>query len=204
VNRAIKFANVIMLLGLVFAPQAGRAQKSEEVPQERRAAESQAQENYVIGPNDVLMINVWKEPDITRSLPVRSDGMISLPLAGDIQAAGRTPKQLQQDIAEKLKAYISAPEVAVIVQEIKSKTFNVLGEVARPGSFVISKSTTVLDAIAMAGGFKDFAKKKSIYILRRTADGKQVKLPFNYPDVMKGKSMDQNIELQPNDTVVIP
>jgi polysaccharide biosynthesis/export protein len=204
VNRAVNFAIVIMLLGATFAPGSGKAQNPDQPPQERKAADLQAQENYLIGPNDVLMINVWKEPDITRSLPVRTDGMISLPLAGDIQAAGRTPKQLQGDIAEKLKAYISAPEVTVIVQEIKSKTFNVLGEVAKPGSYVIAKPTTVLDAIAMSGGFKDFAKKKNIYVLRRTADNKQVKLPFNYPDVVKGKNLDQNIELQPNDTVVIP
>jgi polysaccharide biosynthesis/export protein len=161
-------------------------------------------DSFVIGNDDVLAINVWKEPDISRSIPVRSDGKISLPLAGEVQAAGRTPLKLEQDIAARLKNYIAEPEVTVIVQQINSQKFNILGFVNRPGSYVINNSATVLDAIAIAGGFRDFAKQKSIYILRQNADGSQIRLPFNYKEVVKGQNPAQNIKLQPRDTIVVP
>jgi polysaccharide biosynthesis/export protein len=159
--------------------------------------------SFVIGADDVLAVNVWKEPEVSRAVPVRSDGRISLPLVGELQASGETPRQLEQQIAAKLKNFISEPEVTVIVQEIKSQKFNVLGMVVRPGSYPLTNSLTVLDAIALAGGFRDFAKQKSIYILRQQSDG-QLRLPFNYRDVIKGKNTAQNISLQPRDTVVIP
>lgn len=159
---------------------------------------------FVIGTGDVLSINVWKEPDISRSIPVRSDGNISLPLVGEVQAAGRTPLTLEQDIASRLKNYISEPEVTVIVQQINSEKFNILGQVVRPGSYPLANASTVLDAIAIAGGFRDFAKKKSIYVLRQNADGTQTRLPFNYKDVIKGQTPQQNVKLQPHDTIVVP
>jgi polysaccharide biosynthesis/export protein len=161
-------------------------------------------DTYTIGSDDVLAINVWKEPDLTRSIPVRSDGKISLPLIGELQASGITPKQLEQEISEKLASYVSEPEVTVIVQEIKSRKFNVLGMVARPGSFPITHTMTVLDAIAVSGGFRDFAKQKSIYVLRMKPDGTQARIPFNYKDVVKGKNPEQNIKLEPGDSVVVP
>jgi len=161
-------------------------------------------DTFVIGDDDVLAINVWKEPDISRSIPVRSDGRISLPLAGEIQAAGRTPLALEREIADKLKSYISEPEVTVMVQQINSQKFNILGQVNKPGSFPLTNSATVLDAIALAGGFRDFAKKKSVYILRQNADGTQTRIPFNYKEVLKGENPAQNIKLQPRDTIVVP
>jgi polysaccharide biosynthesis/export protein len=161
-------------------------------------------DSFVIGANDVLAINVWKEPDVSRSVPVRSDGKISLPLAGEIQASGLTPLKLEQDIASKLQSFIAEPEVTVIVQQINSQKFNILGMVSKPGSYSLTNSATVLDAIAAAGGFRDFAKQKSIYVLRRNPDGTEARLPFNYKDVVKGKNPDQNVKLQPNDTIVIP
>ena len=161
-------------------------------------------DSFVIGNDDVLAINVWKEPDVSRSIPVRSDGKISLPLVGEVQATGRTPLKLEQDIAARLKSYIAEPEVTVIVQQINSQKFNVLGMVNRPGSYPLSNSATVLDAIALAGGFRDFAKQKSIYVLRQNADGTETKLPFNYKDVVKGHNPTQNIKLQPRDTIVVP
>ena len=161
-------------------------------------------DSFVIGANDVLAINVWKEPDVSRSVPVRSDGKISLPLAGEIQASGLTPLKLEQDIASKLQSYISEPEVTVIVQQINSQKFNILGMVSKPGSYSLTNSSTVLDAIAVAGGFRDFAKQKSIYVLRHNPNGTESRLPFNYKDVVKGKNPDQNVKLQPNDTIVIP
>jgi len=155
-------------------------------------------DSFVIGNDDVLAINVWKEPDISRSIPVRSDGKISLPLVGEVQAAGLTPMKLEKDIAGKLKNYISEPEVTVIVQQVNSQKFNILGQVARPGSYGIANSTTVLDAIALAGGFRDFAKKKSIYVLRQGGSGES-RIPFNYKDVSQGKNMSQ-----PGDTIIVP
>jgi len=162
-------------------------------------------DSFVIGNDDVLAINVWKEPDVSRpSIPVRSDGKISLPLAGEVQAAGLTPLKLEQAIAAKLQNFISQPEVTVIVQQINSQKYNVLGQVGRPGTYVITNSLTVLDAIAIAGGFRDFAKQKSIYVLRQNPDGNQTRLPFNYKEVVKGKNPEQNVKIQPKDTIVVP
>ncbi len=161
-------------------------------------------DSFVIGNDDLLGINVWKEPDISRSIPVRSDGKISLPLVGEVQAAGRTPLELEREIAAKLANYISQPEVTVMVQQINSQKFNVLGQVAHPGAFMIVNSPTVLDAIALAGGFRDFAKQTKIYILRQNADGSDARLPFNYKDVVKGKNPAQNIRIQARDTIVVP
>jgi polysaccharide biosynthesis/export protein len=160
--------------------------------------------NFVIGNDDLLAINVWKEPDISRSVPVRSDGKISLPLVGELSAAGRTPLKLEQEIAGRLKNYIAEPEVTVIVQQINSQKFNILGQVNHPGSFSLATAATVLDAIATAGGFRDFAKQKSIYVLRQKPDGTQQRLPFNYKEVVRGKNPGQNIKLQPRDTIVVP
>lgn len=159
---------------------------------------------YVIGASDMLSINVWKEQDVSRVVPVRSDGKISLPLVGEIQASGRTPLQLEQEITTKLKTYISDPEVTVMVQESKSQKFNVLGMVAKPGAYPLIASTTVLDAIAVAGGFRDFAKTKSIYILRKDVMGQPQRILFNYKDVINGKNQEENIPLRADDTIVVP
>ena len=159
---------------------------------------------YIIGNDDLLSINVWKETEISRSVPVRSDGKISLPLVGEVQAAGNTPLKLEQDISAKLKSYIAEPEVTVIVQQVNSQKFSILGQVNRPGSYPIANTATVLDAIAIAGGFRDFAKQKSIYVLRQNPDGSQARIPFNYKEVVKGKSPGQNIKLQPRDTIIVP
>jgi polysaccharide export outer membrane protein len=186
------------------APAAKTADKQagEKSGEGLRAAHSN--DAYVIGANDVLAINVWKEPDISRSVPVRSDGKISLPLVGELQASGETPRQLEQEIAKRLQSYISEPEVTVIVTDSKSQKVNIMGMVTRPGAYLLTSSTTVLDAIAMAGGFKDFAKQKSIYVLRQAPEGTQQRIPFNYKDVIKGKNAEQNIRLQAGDTVVVP
>ena len=180
-------------------PSAGYASPDASSPAPSKPHDS----SFIIGNDDVLAINVWKEPDISRSIPVRSDGKISLPLVGEVQAAGLTPLALEKDIAAKLKNYISEPEVTVMVQTVNSQKFNILGQVVKPGSYVISNSPTVLDAIALAGGFRDFAKKKSIYVLRQGAGGES-RLPFNYKSVSEGKDMSQNIKLQPGDTIIVP
>jgi polysaccharide export outer membrane protein len=135
---------------------------------------------------------------------VRSDGKISLPLVGELTAGGQTPLQLEQEITRRLANYISEPEVTVIVQDSKSQRINILGMVVRPGTYMLTGSATILDAIAMAGGFRDFAKQKEIYVLRANADGTEKRLTFNYKEVIKGKNPEQNIRLLPRDTVVVP
>jgi len=213
--RATALACCLLFSSMLWAqsggnanPQSSSEAQSKTAPAQTAApapsAKAEADDTYVIGPSDVLAINVWKEPEISRAIPVRSDGRISLPLIGEVEAAGHTPHQLQQEIARKLQSFISEPDVTVIVQEIRSQKFNVLGQVARPGSYLLTDSTTVLDAIALAGGFRDFAKQRSIYVLRKGADGSQSRLPFNYKDVVKGKNIEQNIKLLPHDTVVVP
>ncbi len=186
------------------APEAGATDKQadDKAGQGSRAAHSDS--SYVIGADDVLAISVWKEPDVSRSVPVRSDGKISLPLVGELMAGGQTPLQLEQEITKRLASYISEPEVTVIVQDSKSQRINILGMVVRPGTYLLTGSATVLDAIAMAGGFKDFAKQKAIYVLRQNADGTQKRISFNYKEVIKGNNPDQNVRLLPRDTVVVP
>jgi polysaccharide export outer membrane protein len=184
--------------------QASPTLNTDPPPIDPAAKPSRADDSFIIGSEDVLAISVWKEPDLTKQIPVRTDGKISLPLIGDIQAAGRTPLQLQLDITDKLKGYITDPQVAIIVQQINSLKYNVFGEVGKPGSYPLNGGTTIVDAIALAGGLKDFAKKKGIYILRINSAGVESRFTFNYEDFIKGKNTKQNIPLKPHDTIVVP
>ena len=159
--------------------------------------------NYVIGAMDILDISVWKEPEISRRVPVRPDGKISLPLLNDIEAAGLTPMRLQERITEGLKKFVTAPQVTVTVLEINSKRIFVLGEVARKGALPMLPNMTVLQAISSAGGFGQFANTKKIYVMRNE-NGKQVTFPFNYNEVIKGNRPEQNFILKPGDTIVVP
>lgn len=158
---------------------------------------------YRVGESDVLHINVWKEPEVSQTVTVRTDGNISLPLINEIKVSGMTPLQIQNAVTEKLKAFITNPQVTVTVSDIRSKRAFITGEVARPGGYSLNAETTVLQLIAQAGGFTPFAKRDSIVILRFVS-GKQERLPFKYKAVVQGKNSDQNIALQPGDTVVVP
>jgi polysaccharide biosynthesis/export protein len=158
--------------------------------------------DYVIGADDMLHISVWKEPDLTESLPVRPDGKISLPLLNDVVAAGLTPTQLADSITTKLKKYISDPRVTVVVTAMNSQRIYVLGEVSHPGSTVLQPNMTVLQALAGAG-FTQFANTKGIYVLRME-NGKQQKIPVHYRALIKGESIEQNLILKPGDTIVVP
>ncbi|HEY1903597.1 MAG TPA: polysaccharide biosynthesis/export family protein [Terracidiphilus sp.] len=207
VDHSIKLGVLLLVLsGPLLGQVPGTSQADRGLQADAVAASaSKAHDNtFVIGNDDHLAINVWKEPDLTRSLPVRSDGKISLPLVGEVQATGRTPLQLEEEISTKLKNYITEPEVTVIVEQINSEKFNILGQVIKPGSYSLAATTTVLDAIAGASGFRDFAKQKSIYILRQNASGGQTRIAFNYKEVIKGKNPQQNIKLEPGDTIVVP
>jgi polysaccharide export outer membrane protein len=173
-------------------------------PQPNSAGNQPHDASYVIGNDDKLDINVWKEPELSKTIPVRSDGKISLPLVGEIQAAGRTPLQLEQTISEKLKTYMTAPEVTVMVEQVNSKKYNIMGEVARPGAYPLTLATTIMDAIAGAGGFREFAKRGDVYILRQNPDGTQTKISFNYKQFIKGKHLEQNVKVEPQDTIIVP
>lgn len=159
--------------------------------------------NYVIGPQDVLDISVWHEPDLTRVVPVRPDGKISLPLLNDVQAGGLTPTKLGQEITTELKKFVTDPQVTVIVSAINSQRVYILGEVVRAGAYPLLPGMTVLQGLSSSGGFTNFAKTKSIYILRITGD-KSEKFPFNYKDVIAGRHAEENIVLKAGDTIVVP
>jgi len=158
--------------------------------------------SYEIGSNDVLHIAVWKEPELTVTVPVRSDGMISVPLLNDVLAAGLTPMQLSAFLTQKLKKYVTAPRVTVVVTQTNSHRIYVVGEVLHSGPISLSHDMTPLQALATAG-LSQFANIKKIYILRTDASRTQ-KIPFNYKQVIKGEAMSQNILLRPGDTIVVP
>ena len=193
-----------VLLALVSTP--GWAQKDKKTPNApmggAKEAGAPAGPDYIIGPDDVLHISVWKETDLTNTLPVRPDGKISMPLLDDVQAAGLTPMQLANSLTERLKKFISDPRVTVVVTQMNSQKVYILGEVTHTGAMPLTPNMTVLQAVASAG-FTQFANTKGIYVLR-TEGGRQQKLPFNYKNVVKGESMDQNILLHPGDTIVVP
>ena len=198
--KTIKYFLVPMLLGTCFAQGPAEHHTSPAYPNETvNSALGSPGRAYVIGTEDVLAINVWKEPELSRTVPVRPDGKITLPLVGEIQASGLTPHKLQDNLADGFKAYVSNPEVTVIVQEVKSLKFNIVGEISRPGSYTLTQPMTVLDAIAVGGGLRDFAKASRIYVLRDNA-----RLPFNYKQVIRGKRLSDNVELKPGDTIVVP
>jgi polysaccharide biosynthesis/export protein len=166
------------------------------------APQGQSGSEYVIGPEDVLHIAVWKESDLTATLPVRPDGKISLPLLNDVQASGLTPLQLASSLTEKLKKYIADPRVTVVVTTINSKKIYLVGEVLHSGAAALSPNMTVLQALSSAG-LNQFAKTNKIYVLR-TENGRQQKLPVNYRKLVKGERIEQNYLLRPGDTIVVP
>jgi len=205
----------LMLIGSIALAQAAPAQPAPSATSDKTASDkaasdkattaasaSQAGPEYVIGPEDALHIAVWREADLTASLPVRPDGKISLPLLDDVQAAGLTPKQLANSITEKLKKFLADPRVTVVVTQINSKRIYLVGEVLHVGATPMLPNMTVLQALSSAG-LNQFANTKRIYVLR-TENGKQQKLPVNYRKLVKGEQIEQNYLLQPGDTIVVP
>lgn len=159
--------------------------------------------SYVIGAQDMLDISVWKDPELTLTVPVRPDGKISMPLLNDIQAAGLTPNQLKGQITDGLKKFMTDPIVTVIVTQINSQRVYITGEVSKAGAYPLLPGMTILQALSSAGGFTNFANTKKIYMFR-AVHGKRVVFPFNYKDVIRGKSIDQNVVLEAGDTIVVP
>ena len=166
-------------------------------------AASPSADEYVIGPDDVLSISFWREKDLTADVTVRPDGKVTVPLLNDIVASGRTPEQLRDAIQQAARAYLEDPTPTVVVKEIKSRRVFITGQVEKPGPYPLNDRLTVLQLIAVAGGLKEFADGKSITVMR-SVNGRVVALPFNYRDVIRRKHLDQNVELRPGDTVVVP
>lgn len=188
-NKAIREARIANMRSV-----AARAPSRIEAPRHE----------YIIGPEDVLAIDVWRQPEISRVEPVRPDGRITLPLAGEIEASGRTTHSLEREIAQRLTRYIRQPNVTVIVQQANSHRFNIIGDVLRPGSYSLGTRTSVLDAIAIAGGFGEFAKVTRIYVVRQQSNGSSQRIRFNYKDAVHGNPRDLNLDLKPGDTVIVP
>ena len=206
----LQIALGLLLMPFAFAWNAAAQSKdsnsnqkpeAETKPPAAAAAPAVTDQEYRIGPQDVLQIDVWKEPEITRTIPVRPDGKISLPLLHDVQAAGLTAMQLAVNIRDGLTKYLNSPQVTVTVTQINSRRVFVTGEINKSGALPLLPGMTVLQALASSGGFTQFAKEKGIYILR-TENGKQVKLPYNYKDVLKGTKED--MPLQAGDVIVVP
>ena len=191
-----------MVCGIGISHQIMAADKTiAEISETKKGSEVDS--SYLIGPMDVLEIQVWKEPDFSRQVLVRPDGKITFPLIDDIQASGMTPLGLKDLLTELLKGYIDNPEVTVIVVESHSKNFYILGRVNQPGTYPLIPNMTVLQSLSVAGGFAEWAHKNKIRIIRRTG-GKEEVLPFDYDKVIAGKKPEQNILLKPNDTIIVP
>jgi polysaccharide export outer membrane protein len=202
-NRLQSYAGLAMLTAAFATGSFGAAQTPTVGGETTQPPSMLADSNYVIGPQDVVDVSVWKDPELTRVVPVRPDGKISLPLLNDMQAAGLTPAQLRGQITQGLKKYMTEPIVTVIVNQINSQRFYITGEVARPGAYPLLPQMTMLQALSSAGGFTQFANLKKVYMFR-TVDGKQVNFPFSYKDVIHGKNTNQNVMLKPGDTIVVP
>ncbi|HET9400041.1 MAG TPA: polysaccharide biosynthesis/export family protein [Candidatus Acidoferrales bacterium] len=206
--------NLLLGLALAAAVSAQESAQTKQTEPPKQDAKPQApataakpvaattDPNYQIGADDMLDVSVWNEPQISRSVPVRPDGKISLPLLEDIQAAGLTPTQLGDHITEGLKKTMKDPQVTVIVTAVNSRRYYVTGEVQRAGTYPLIPDMSALQALASAGGFTVFANRSKIYILRRDENGKQQRIPFDYDKVVKGKS--QDVPLKAGDTIVIP
>lgn len=164
---------------------------------------AEIQEHYKIGPNDVLNIFVWKEPELTQDVIVMLDGRIIFPMIGEVMAKGRSAVELKKIIAEKLRNYISSPEVTVFVKQSNSKRIYTIGKINSPGPYPLEASMTVLQALSVAEGFTELADTKSVMVVRR-ANKKETMFKFNYQDFITGKNLGQNILLEPGDTIVVP
>lgn len=194
---------ISVVLVLVAATIAGPASGQQTVKTATNRDQAPEFGEYRIGPEDVLQISVWKNEAMTRTVPVRPDGKVSLPLLNDVQAAGLTPMQLRDALIKKMVEYVPAPEVSVIVLEVRSFKVSVIGEIPRPGRYELKSGTTVLDVLAMVGGFSQFASRSRIVVLR--PEGKTMKrIPFNYNKAIADGGEQENFYLRPGDMVVVP
>ncbi len=191
----------LFLYSIAHAKQSVPAPKKETT--QKRVAVTPDPHAYIIGPGDVLDIMVWKEDDLNREVMVRLDGKITFPLLDDIVAAGRTPLQLKEIIQKKLAGFIDSPFVTVSLKGSGSQKFYILGEVVHTGEYPLVKKLTVLQAFALAGGFTEWASKKEILLIREE-NGKKKTIRINYKKIASGEDLDKDIQIQANDTIVVP
>jgi polysaccharide export outer membrane protein len=191
-----------VLTALVVSDASAQQRAAAQPPPTAKPKVAPMLEEYRIGPEDVLSISVWKNEPMSRVVPVRPDGMISLPLLDDVMAAGLTPTELRNLLAQKLTEYVPSPAVTVIVNDVKSFKVSVIGEVVKPARYELKSRTSVLDVLALAGGFNQFAARTRVVVLRQEGD-KRIRIPFNYNRVTNG-SDEENVYLRPNDIVLVP
>jgi len=201
--KRLAYAGIIGSLVFFVSTIIVFSQADREIPLKKEAQAGVDKERYVIGPEDVLYIHVWKEDALSRSVPVRMDGNISLPLIHEMKAAGLTPLQLEAAITERLKKLYENPNVSVIVMEANSFKVYVSGEVMKPGVYKLRDETTILQIIPMAGGFTDWAKQKKILVIRKE-NGKEKRFTVDYKKAMKGDDPNSNVVLKPGDTIIVP
>lgn len=205
VNKSV---SAVLIAALAFAWAAfAPGQASAKEANKEAVASQAAQEEYIIGIEDVLEISVWKNPELSKIVMVRPDGMISMPLIGDLRAAGKTPGALKNELVERLKEYQETAVASVIVQEVKSYRIFVLGEVLNPGTYTMMRKTTVIQAIALAGGFNQFASKNDIILIRERPDrnAKAERVSISFDDILDGDGKnDKNLILRPGDTIFVP
>ena len=202
-KRLLSIGSIWALLLFIMASTAYPQADKEILSNKKAQAEAAVGDEYVIGPEDVLYIHVWKEDTLTRNIPVRTDGKISLPLIQEVKAAGLTPLQLREILTRKFKEFIENPIVSVTVVEINSYKVYVIGQVKNPGVHRLRSETTVTQIIVLAGGFTDWANPKKIWVIRKE-NGKEKRITVNYKRIMAGKDLDSNIILKAGDTVVVP
>ena len=192
-----------LLLGLALVLALGCAPKISSTIQAQAAAAQVVEEKYQLGPEDVIEVSVWKEPDLTKQIAIRPDGKISYPLIGEVQAAGKTVKQLREEISKRLEKYVTDAQVTVILLKTQNYKIYVMGKVNKPGEFLVGRPANVMQALAMAGGLTPFASPSKIVIIRKRGKTEET-LPFDYKAVSRGLFLDQNITLLPGDVVVVP
>jgi polysaccharide export outer membrane protein len=201
--------SMVIFLGLVFLMNGACAARQKAVSQsEHQITEAQevtlsASGEYVLGAEDVLEILVWRNEALSRTVSIRPDGKISLPIIGDLQAAGLTATQLRDSIKERLQEYKETPEVSVIIREVNSLAVFILGEVARPGKLQLRSETTLLQALSLSGGFTQYADPDNILLLRRE-NGGETRIRVRYKDIVSGKNPDGNLLLRRGDTILVP
>ena len=198
----------LLAIGLVAAVQFGSSGCATSTPEEIARLEHHAVETaqeYVIGSHDILRITVWQQPELTLDdVVVRLDGKISMPLLDDVEAAGKTTQQLKDELSERLTEFVTAPHVTVVVRQINSKNIYVIGEVNREGPIVLRGGMRIVDALSTAGGFRAFAAKRRVKLIRTMDNESNVEFEFDYPAFASGNNLEQNILLLPGDRIVVP
>jgi len=200
------FRKIVLLIGLALVVSCASdlpSVKTLAMHEESNPATSTSDDSYLIGPGDILSIDVWKEPDLSKQVSVRLDGHISLPLVNDVEAAGLTSTELREQLEEKLKDFVDVPEVSVTLRESRSKRIYLLGKINRPGEYALQKNMTIVQAISLAGGLAEWADSSDIKLIRKIK-GTEKTFRVDYDAIVSGEDLGQNIFLQPDDTLFVP